>query len=371
MWSLHVWHVVFLYFLEQFCSILGVPWWISLQGLLEMLESKAMWPLTRQLSQGSSLWLIVPDTGWRWRWRRWADQEDWGEGRNGQARWQGGDKLIVQDELTNPEMHRRQRWQCRRLHTGLNAVQKNFRFGNAKSPPASARLRRDSRSFCSTALPAVYCVELDLNLNFVWILYGNCWHQFWDDTHPAMKLSEVNYGMNPHDGQGAKPLQDMTQSIRFSSNFVTCLMANVMHSSHVALKKYARTLASSRYFAWQVSALSWSCADRNGCMLGWDLLGSYRECGATFYTLKAEWNHPVSRVKSSLRDSGGAWNLELLAWFEGMKHCSNGFYDDFPVQNPRANWNVGAEVWTRTNEDDWRLYSFVIGLSMFVLLAME
>lgn len=31
--------------------------------------------------------------------------------------------------------------------------------------------------------------------------------------------------------------QDMTQSIRFSSNFVTCLMANVMHSSHVALKK--------------------------------------------------------------------------------------------------------------------------------------
>ena len=165
--------------------------------------------------------------------------------------------------------------------------------------------------------------------------------------------------------------QDMTQSIRFSSNFVTCLMANVMHSSHVALKKNARTLASSGYLAWQVSALSWSCADRNGCMLGWDLLGSYRECGATFYNFNAEWNHPVSRVKSSLRDSGGAWNLELLAWFEGMKHCSNGFYDDFPVQNPRANWNVGAEVWTRTNEDDWRSYSFVIGLSMFVLLAME
>lgn len=40
-----------------------------------------------------------------------------------------------------------------------------------------------------------------------WILYRNCWHQFWDDAHPAMKLFEVNYGMNLHDGQGAKPLQ--------------------------------------------------------------------------------------------------------------------------------------------------------------------
>ena len=106
--------------------------WISLQGLLEMLESKAMWQLTRQLSQGNSLWIIVPDTGWRWRWRRWADQEDWGEGKNGQARWQGGDKLIVQDELTNPEMHRRQRWQCRRLNAGLNAVQKKHSLRQRK-----------------------------------------------------------------------------------------------------------------------------------------------------------------------------------------------------------------------------------------------
>ena len=165
----------------------------------------------------------------------------------------------------------------------------------------------------------------------------------------------------------------MTQSIRFSSNFVTCLMANVMHSSHVALKKtqeHSRPadILHGRFQPCLGAVLTEmvACLDEYGkwhYMTYWDLIGNVVQ-------LCIPWKHngitlsPESKAAFVIVEVPETWSfwLDLKAW-------STALMGSMMISQFKIHGAIG--MLERKCEDDWRLYSIVIGLSMFVLLAME
>ena len=113
--------------------------------------------------------------------------------------------------------------------------------------------------------------------------------------------------------------QDMTQSIRFSSNFVTCLMANVMHSSHVALKKKRKNTRVQRISCMAGFSLVFGAVltEMVACLdeTYWDLIGNVVQLFITWMQNGITLS-PESKAAFVIVEVPETWSfwLDLKAW---------------------------------------------------------